>query len=74
MWLWFRQLCVKNDELTPASNSQDSARGFGKYLEEAWALNPRCSQKSRLCRYACEDDLQEPYREIMRRPKFQGFI
>ena len=44
------------------------------WKEAKWALNTCCSQKSRLRRYASENDIKEPCREIVRRPKFQGYM
>ena len=67
----------RSSEPTPTRQSQDSASGLGNpeiWKEETWALNPCRSRKSRQCRYACENYIREPCREIMRRPKLQGFL
>ena len=62
---------------SPASESQDSASGFGKpglYGRTRWALNPCLRAKSRQCIYASENDVQELCKENMRRSKLQGYM
>ena len=62
-----------SSEPTPASKNQDSARaGRGLGSPDYLGPEPKLQPKVKTVQICHENDIQEPCREIFRRPKFQA--